>query len=132
MNVKSEQRVQPERIRARLIALGKDPIDGGQTWLAREVGMKPQGIQSIMAGDSKRPRKLMEIAKALQTSEAYLLGDSAEAVHVDPNMAIRLADLFASVMKAPIDLQNQVAAYIEGRLKANNHQSRETATKQAS
>lgn len=132
MNVRSEQRVQPERIRARLIALGKDPADGGQSWLAREVGMKPQGIQSIMAGESKRPRKLMEIARALQTSEGYLLGDISEPVRVDPNMAIRLADLFASVMKAPVDMQNQIAAYIEGRLKINQTQSRETATKQAS
>ena len=87
-----------------------------------------------MAGDVRRPRKLLEIAKALQTTEAYLLGENVEPVQIDPAMAVRLADLFAAVMKAPTDLQNQIAAYIEGRLKANpanQTQSRETATKHA-
>lgn len=40
------------------------------------VGMTQQGIVSIEAGDSKRPRKLRELANALETTEAYLLGET--------------------------------------------------------
>ncbi len=47
-----------------------------QSELARHVGMKPQGIQSIVAGDVKRPKKLREIAAATFTTEAYLLGET--------------------------------------------------------
>ena len=60
-----------ERVQARIRALGLS-----QSALAREVGMKPQGIQSICAGEVLRPRKLREIARALKTSEEYLLGES--------------------------------------------------------
>lgn len=65
-----------ERILERLIAIGKNPKDGGQTWLAKKVGMKPQGIQSILAGASEQPRKIREIAAALRTSPEYLLGET--------------------------------------------------------
>lgn len=67
-----------KRIRERLIALEKNPEDGGQTWLASEVGMKPQGIQSILAGGVERPRKLREIASTLRTTQEYLLGETAD------------------------------------------------------
>ena len=48
----------------RLKVLGKS-----QAWLAREVGMKQQSINSIIGGAVQRPKKLREIAKALQTTE---------------------------------------------------------------
>lgn len=57
-------------------ALGKDPKDGGQTWLAAKVGMKPQGIQSILAGGVAQPRKIREIAAVLRTTPEYLLGET--------------------------------------------------------
>jgi hypothetical protein len=119
-----------------MLALGKDPNDGGQTWLASEVGMAPQGIQSILAGDSKRPRKLKEIAFALQTTEDFLLGKGRHASAQKtptPEMAIRLAKLFAELMEHPSsDLQYQVAGYIESRLLTYRAQSRETDTNAAS
>ncbi len=123
------------RLRERLLALGHDPSSGGQTWLASQVGMKPQGIQSILAGDVRRPRQLVEIARVLQTSPEYLLGEVEDAhsvVTTDRRMAVRLADLFADLMRAPIDLQHQVASQIESRLKRHQFQSRQTETKQAS
>lgn len=126
--------INPDRIKERMIALGHDPAAGGQTWLANEVGMKPQGIQSILAGEVQRPRKLREISLALQTTEDYLLDEGehpAGRKGPSPEMAIRLADLFAELMRSSGDLQYQVATYIEKRLEANQPQSRDTATKPA-
>jgi SOS-response transcriptional repressor LexA len=44
--------------------------------LAKAVGMRQQGIQSIEEGKSQRPRKLREIAAALRTTEDWLLGET--------------------------------------------------------
>lgn len=44
-----------------------------QTELAEVVEMTQQGIQAIEAGGVKRPKKLREIAEALQTTESWLL-----------------------------------------------------------
>ncbi len=44
-----------------------------QTDLAEAVDMTQQGIQSIEAGGVKRPKKLREIAHALQSTEGWLL-----------------------------------------------------------
>jgi len=43
--------------------------------LAKAVGMRQQGIQSIEEGKSQRPRKLRELAAALDTTEEWLLGE---------------------------------------------------------
>lgn len=59
------------RVTARLAELGLS-----QSELARRIGMRPQGIQSIASGDVERPKKLREIAKELETTEAYLLGET--------------------------------------------------------
>lgn len=61
------------RVEERLNALEKS-----QQWLADKVGMKQQGVGSIIKGSSRRPRKLREIARALQTSQEYLLGETDE------------------------------------------------------
>lgn len=47
-----------------------------QGQLSKKVGMKQQGISSIEEGNSARPRRLRELAAALETSEAYLLGET--------------------------------------------------------
>src|SRR6187399_1600904 len=46
-----------------------------QVELAKAVGMRQQGIQSIEEGKSQRPRKLRELAAALDTTEEWLLGE---------------------------------------------------------
>ena len=46
-----------------------------QMELAKAVGMRQQGIQSIEEGKSQRPRKLRELAAALGTTEEWLLGE---------------------------------------------------------
>jgi len=128
-------KIDPDRIRERLVALGHDPADGGQTWLARQVDMKPQGIQSIMAGDVARPRKLHEIALALQTTEEYRLGGPVDFNDIHgPSIdnVVRLAQQFAQLAKAPRAVQAQVADYIDSRLRAVHSKSREMATKQDS
>ncbi|MCT8970618.1 XRE family transcriptional regulator [Microbaculum marinisediminis] len=63
-----------KRVAARLKDLGHEK--DGQTWLAKKIGMRQQGIQAIIAGRSERPRKLLEIARALQTTPEYLVGDT--------------------------------------------------------
>lgn len=48
-----------------------------QAKLARMVGMKQQSLQAIEAGETKRPRLLIELATALGCEPTWLLhGDS--------------------------------------------------------
>lgn len=47
-------------------------------------------------------------------------------------MAIRLADLHATLLRQPIEVQNQVVSYADSLLKARQGKTRDTATKQAS
>lgn len=49
-----------------------------QDELALRVGMTQQGIAAIEKGKSDRPKKLREIARALSTTEDYLLGESED------------------------------------------------------
>jgi len=60
------------RIRERRRELGLT-----QAELGERVGMKQQSIQSVEDGKAQRPRKLREIARALRTSEAFLLGETS-------------------------------------------------------
>lgn len=60
-----------DRLGERLRDLGM-----GQSELARRVRMKPQGVQSIIAGKVARPKKLREIAAAVGVSQEYLLGET--------------------------------------------------------
>jgi len=46
-----------------------------QADLAERVGMKQTGIGSIEAGESARPRKLLELARAVSRSPHWLLGE---------------------------------------------------------
>jgi len=44
-----------------------------QTQLAELVGMKQQSIQQIEAGETQRPRLLLELAEALRCEPTWLL-----------------------------------------------------------
>lgn len=60
-----------------------------QADLASAVDMTQQGIQSIEAGSVKRPGKLREIARALRTTEDYLLtGRGSKEIDADDGRAI--------------------------------------------
>ncbi|MCO5072071.1 MAG: hypothetical protein M9944_12775 [Rhizobiaceae bacterium] len=72
----AKSKLNTDRLRERMIAAGHDPEKGGQTWLAGQTGMSQQGVQSILAGSSSRPRLLREIAASLRTSEEYLLNET--------------------------------------------------------
>lgn len=71
MGMKKDVPILATRLLERLLAANM-----GQSELARRVGMKPQGVQSITAGKVVRPKLLREIAWTLGTSEAYLLGET--------------------------------------------------------
>lgn len=75
--------VSGKRMRERLSALGHPADSGGQTWLAKKVGMGQQGIGAILAGDVRRPRLLREIAEALETSQEYLLEETDDPTPKD-------------------------------------------------
>lgn len=70
------------KISGEKVRLAREALGMNQTELAERVGMKQQSIVSIEAGDVKRPRKLREIARALQKTEDDLLdpeeGESAQ------------------------------------------------------
>lgn len=65
------------------LAAQRESLNLSQGELARIVGMKQQGIQSIEGGEVQRPRKLLEIARALKVSEDWLLF-GGETVHRVP------------------------------------------------
>lgn len=67
------------RILMRRTELGISQVD-----LADAVGMKQQGIQSIEAGLVKRPGKLREIARALRTTQEWLI-DQSGPKDLDPD-----------------------------------------------
>lgn len=50
----------------------REAKDWSQSDLARAVGVRPQTIQQIEAGDIKKPRSILEIAKALGVDAEYL------------------------------------------------------------
>ncbi|HCU0799925.1 TPA: helix-turn-helix transcriptional regulator [Citrobacter braakii] len=53
-----------------------------QSQLATLAGMKQQSLQAIEAGTTKRPRYLVELARALKCDPEWLLfGDSRQAQH---------------------------------------------------
>ena len=70
------------RIQARLDDMGKT-----QVWLAKKIDAPQQTINSIMAGKSKQPRQLRQIARALETSQAYLLGEIEDPTDPDAFLA---------------------------------------------
>lgn len=92
-----------KRIRIRLEELGKT-----QQWLADEADMSQQGIGSILSGDSERPRKLREIARALQTSQEYLLGETD-----DPTPLPADDTVFGHYVRLSVAQKQAVTALIE-------------------
>lgn len=74
--------VRPERVKKRMDELGI-----GQSELARQVGIAQPSIFRVLQGDTKQPRFLHGIARALQTSTAYLLGETD-----DPSSLNSVAD----------------------------------------
>lgn len=55
------------------IAELRERLGLSQDELGEVVGMSQQGIQSIEGGKSNRPRKIIELARALKTTPEYLL-----------------------------------------------------------
>lgn len=85
-----ERAIKGERISVRLKALRKS-----QSWLADQVGMTQQAISDIVLGQTRRPRKLLELSLALETSQEYLLGQTDDPTPSvsDPLLFAYLSDL---------------------------------------
>ncbi|WP_454000795.1 XRE family transcriptional regulator [Afipia felis] len=70
------------------VALRRGEIGISQPKLAEAIGMKQQGILSIEQGAVERPRKLRELARALRTSQEWLLtGRGDKVVDADDDRA---------------------------------------------
>lgn len=54
-------------------------LDVSQAELARRVGITQPSVNAIYSGDTKRPKDLRKIALALDTTEAWLLGETSDA-----------------------------------------------------
>lgn len=68
---------------AKRLRYAREQVGLSQSGLARRVGIKPQAIQAIEAGQVRRPRNLVEIAAVLGVApEWLLLGKGAAALHV--------------------------------------------------
>lgn len=108
----AKSKINIDRLRERMVAVGQAPEKGGQTWLAKKIGMSQQGVQSILAGDSDRPRLLREIAEAIQTNEAYLLDESDDPRPSKPGL-VNSYDPDADMAGADPDIG---AAVVNGEL----------------
>lgn len=94
------------RVRARRDKLG---ITGKQ--LAEAVGMKQQGVNNIEQGLVERPRRLLELAKALQTTQEWLLyGDGPE----DLKPANPLEEMLALVRDVAPDKAGLAIEFLRG------------------
>jgi transcriptional regulator with XRE-family HTH domain len=79
-----------DRVKERRIAAGLS-----QSALARRVRLDPSTISGLESGDAKGSRYLHKIARALQTTPAYLSGetDDPETDSVDaPSMSVEECD----------------------------------------
>lgn len=61
-----------------------------QSELARQIGVTPQAIQAIEAGHVDRPRHIVRLAQALDTSPQFL-EDGDEDVYLFSETAVRAA-----------------------------------------
>lgn len=66
-----------ERIRQRRSALKITQVE-----LAKKTGVKQQSIQQIEAGITKRPRYLLELAKALQCNPHWLMYGEEKSIRL--------------------------------------------------
>lgn len=60
-----------DRVKARLATLGKK-----QAWLARQVGLHQSTINGIIKNGQRSSTHIVAIARALQTTPEYLLGET--------------------------------------------------------
>lgn len=58
---------------AKRLRYAREQANLSQSALARQVGIKPQAIQFMEAGQVRRPRNLLEIAQVLSVSPEWLL-----------------------------------------------------------
>lgn len=69
--IEDMSRIRPDRVKERRLELRLSQGD-----LAKAVGVTQQAIQQIEDGKTARPRKLKELAEALQCTSEWLLGGS--------------------------------------------------------
>jgi phage repressor protein C with HTH and peptisase S24 domain len=82
-----------ERIRERLLALGKSQAD-----LARAIGVTPQAVSKMVMGGTTDTSRLYQIARELQTSPEYLTGETN-----DPSLAARIPERVVDLDEVEID-----------------------------
>lgn len=96
-----------ERVKKRREQLGLS-----QSEVARRTGIKPQAIQQLEAGDTKRPRNILELAAALEVSPDWLLG--ATETEPPPPAPHQAADTFAFqpvAVPQPAELRQGLPVY---------------------
>ncbi len=63
----------------------REELNLSQDQLAKLAGMRQQSIQAIEAGSTKRPRYLVELARALKCKPEWLLLATTKTNHQPPN-----------------------------------------------
>jgi transcriptional regulator with XRE-family HTH domain len=113
-----------ERISERLQVLGMS-----QAELARRVGIRQSTINSLINGPSRTSRSLVKIARELETTPAYLIGDSDDPSLdlVEPTLSSRdreILDLFDSIANKDqltiLSLMRSLALYEASELSRAN------------
>lgn len=60
-----------QRIQERIDATGISQAD-----IARAIGVSPQAVSKMVRGDTHQPQRLYQLARALETTPEYLLGET--------------------------------------------------------
>jgi phage repressor protein C with HTH and peptisase S24 domain len=94
--------------------------------LAERTGMSQQGIASIESGESKRPRKMLELARALGRSEAWLFGQdeqsSAGLVDIAPKPNASFPPRYEKFPDTAIKILGQTVGGANGRFILNGQE----------
>lgn len=86
-----------DRLRLRLEALGKP-----QAWLARAIGVSPQAISKMVTGGTTDTARIYDLATALETTPAYLKGETDNPVG-DANLPMSPLSMAEQLDLVPVE-----------------------------
>lgn len=100
-----------QRIEERRLAIGIS-----QAELARRVGIRQSTINSLIKGDSRSSRSIVQIARELETTAAYLIGDTDDP-HVGAHQPQPVLRTQVVMMPVGMPSVEALADMFEGQLR---------------
>ena len=112
--------IRGDRIAARIDAIGTS-----QSAVARSLGVSQQAIGKLIHGETRNTSKLIQLARILETTPAYLQGevdDPAEGYVAPPPPALQFV-----TMQVALPSEAALARMFEGLLRPVDHQNQSAA-----